>query len=214
MKSPKLYQKYLLALSALFAVSGVSAAPSLVPSVPAIDARSYLVEDFNSGYVIAEENADKRIEPASLTKLMTAYIVFHELKAGNIHLDDEVTISEHAWRTPGSRTFVEVGTKVTVEQLLKGMIVQSGNDATVALAEHVAGGEDAFVSLMNKYATTMGLKNTHFANATGLPHPDHYSSARDLATIAGDIIREFPEDYKLLSIKVFTNNNMSQNNRN
>jgi len=214
MKLPKLYQRYLLSLLALFAVSGVSAAPSLVPAVPAIDARSYVLIDFDSGYAIAERDADKRIEPASLTKLMTAYIIFHELKSGNIHLDDKVHISEKAWRTPGSRTFVEVGSQVTVEHLLKGMIVQSGNDATVALAEHVAGGEDAFVSLMNKYAASMGLTNTHFANATGLPHPDHYSSARDLAKIASAIIREFPEDYKLFSIKEFTYNNISQYNRN
>lgn len=214
MKSPKLYHRSLIALLALLAVSAASAAPTLVPAAPAIDARSFFLADFHSGYVIAEHDADKRIEPASLTKLMTAYIVFHELRAGDIHLDDQVTISEKAWRTPGSRTFVKVGSKVSVENLLKGMIVQSGNDATVALAEHVAGGEDAFVSLMNKYAATMGLKNTHFANATGLPHPNHYSSARDLATIAGAIIREFPEDYKLFSIKEFSYNNISQYNRN
>jgi D-alanyl-D-alanine carboxypeptidase (penicillin-binding protein 5/6) len=206
--------KLLVALMALCAASVTSAAPSLVPTVPSIDARSYVLVDFDSGYTIAEEDADKRIEPASLTKLMTAYIVFHELEAGNIHLDDQVPISEKAWRTPGSRTFVEVGSKVTVEHLLKGMIVQSGNDATVALAEHVAGSEDAFVSLMNKYAASLDLANTHFANATGLPHPDHYSSARDLAKITRLIITEFPEYYKWFSIKEFTYNNISQYNRN
>lgn len=211
----RLTSRIVLALCALTAAAAVRAAPpSLVPTPPAISAKTYILQDFDSGYVITAKGADERIEPASLTKLMSAYVTFNELKAGNIHLDDQVPISEKAWRTPGSRTFVEVGSKVPLETLLKGMIVQSGNDATVAVAEHVAGSEDAFVSLMNKYAQKLHLTNTHFANSTGLPNPQHYSSAADLAKIAGLIIREFPEYYKWFSIKDLTYNHISQYNRN
>ncbi len=207
--------RHIIAVCALFTSFAVNAAPSLVPAAPDIAARSYLLQDFDSGYVIVEKDADKRIEPASLTKLMTAYIVFKELKSGNIHLDDQVHISEKAWRTPGSRTFVEVGSKVPLKTLIEGMVVQSGNDATVALSEYVAGSEDAFVSLMNKYAKELGLTNTHYANATGLPNPKHYSSARDLGKLAGLIIRDFPEYYKRwFDIKKMTYNHITQYNRN
>jgi len=207
--------RHIIAVCALFTSFAVNAAPSLVPAAPDIAARSYLLEDFDSGYVIVEKDADKRIEPASLTKMMTAYIVFKELKSGNIHLDDQVHISEKAWRTPGSRTFVEVGSKVPLKTLIEGMVVQSGNDATVALSEYVAGSEDAFVSLMNKYAKELGLTNTHYANATGLPNPKHYSSARDLGRLAGLIIRDFPGYYKRwFDIKKMTYNHITQYNRN
>ncbi len=191
-----------------------SQAATLIPAVPKIQAKGYLLTDFHSGRVLAEKNADERMEPASLTKMLSAYVVDHELAKGNIHLDDMVTISEKAWRMPGSRMFVEVGKKVSVGDLLKGVIIQSGNDATVALAEHVAGSEDAFVSLMNQHAAELGMSNSHFVNATGLPHKDHYTTPRDLATLARALIRDFPENYKLYSQKSFTFNGIKQFNRN
>ncbi len=187
----------------------------LVPPPPKVEARAYLLEDYNSGRVLAEKNADQRMEPASLTKMMTAYVVEQELRLGNISLDDKVRVSEKAWRTPGSRMFIEVGTQVSVRDLLRGMIVQSGNDASVALAEHVAGSEEAFVSLMNSYAKALGMTGTHYVNATGLPHKDHYTTARDLAVLARAMIRDFPEDYyALYSEKEFTYNGIRQFNRN
>jgi len=170
--------------------------------------------DFHSGQILAESNADQRMEPASLTKLMTAYVVFNELRDGHIHLNDKVRISEKAWRMPGSRMFIEVGSTVSVEQLITGMIVQSGNDASVALAEFVAGSEDAFVPLMNAHAKNLGLTGTHFMNATGLPHKEHYSTPRDMARLARAIISKFPEYYHWYSQKKYTYNNITQSNRN
>ncbi len=161
------------------------AAANGLPSAPDVDATAYILEDFASGKVLAERDADKRVEPASLTKLMTCYAVFHALKAGSLKLTDMVTISEHAWRAEGSRTFVQVGSQVPAETLIKGMIVQSGNDATIALAERVGGTEPAFVQLMNEYARKLGMTNTHFDDSSGLPSPTHYSTARDLARLAG-----------------------------
>ena len=190
------------------------AAPQLVPAAPKIAAKGYILLDYHSGYVLSQDNADERMEPASLTKLMTAYAVFYELRQGHIKLSDSVRVSEKAWRTPGSRMFIEVGSRVPVEQLLKGLIIQSGNDAAVALAEYVAGSEDAFVALMNEHAHNLGLKNTHFANATGLPHPNHYSTAHDLARLGAALIREFPQYYSYYSTKKFTYNNITQYNRN
>ncbi len=192
----------------------VQAAPMLVPSPPKVDAKAYIIVDFESGQVIGELNADKRVEPASITKLMTAYAVFHELKAGTIHLNDEVTISKHAWKAEGSRMFVEVGHKVKVNDLIHGMIIQSGNDASIALAEHIAGTEGTFAQLMNKYAQKLGMKHTHYVNATGLPNPQHYTTARDIATLARDLILQFPDHYKIYSQKRFTWNGISQYNRN
>jgi len=197
-----------------FLFVSLQAAPLPVPKPPAIGAKAYILQDYNSQQVIAEKDSGKSIEPASITKLMTAYVVFTELKNGNIHLNDKVTISEKAWRTPGSRMFVEVNTKVSVEDLLKGMIIQSGNDATVALAEYVAGSEDTFAALMNRHAEKLGLTNSHFMNATGLPDPEHYMSARDIARLAGNLIREFPEHYQWYSQKKFTYNDITQYNRN
>src|SRR5580692_6750987 len=168
-----------------------AAAP--IPKPPDVTARAYMLSDFQSGRVLAQDHADDRMEPASLTKLMTAYVIFTALKENRLKLTDQVTISEHAWRAEGSRTFVQVGTQIPVDILIKGMIVQSGNDATVALAERVAGTEDAFVQVMNEYARRLGMAHTHFQNAAGLPSPDHYTTARDLALLAHHILSDFPD---------------------
>ncbi len=187
---------------------------AIEPKAPDLAAKSYILKDFNSGKVIAELNSDNRIEPASLTKMMSSYVIEHELKNGNISMTDEVKVSEKAWKMPGSRMFIEVNTRVPVEQLIKGIIIQSGNDATVAMAEHIAGTEDAFVSLMNEYARQIGMSGTHFVNSTGLPHKDHYTTAKDLATLVEAVIRDFPEHYQWYSEKEFTFNNIKQYNRN
>ena len=214
----------LKAIFCLFALVVLAAAPVAaqqpaaalppVPAPPAIPARAYVLLDFNSGAILAEKEPDARMDPASITKLMTAYAVFSELRKGEMLLDEMVTVSERAWRTGGSRMFIEVGTQVSVENLIRGMIIQSGNDASVALAEHTAGSEDAFAGLMNEYARRLGMMNTNFRNATGLPAEDHYSSARDIAILASAIIGEFPEFYPLYSEREFTYNNISQRNRN
>ena len=191
-----------------------ASSPSLVPSPPAVAAKAYILMDYHSGRVLTAHEVDARVEPASLTKLMTAYVVLSELKNGTIKLDDQVLISEKAWRMKGSRMFLKVKSHVSVDDLLMGMIVQSGNDASVALAEHTAGSEDTFVELMNQYAATLGMTNTHFMNSTGWPHKDHYTTARDLATLSQAIIRDFPEDYSRYKIKQYTHNNITQPNRN
>jgi D-alanyl-D-alanine carboxypeptidase (penicillin-binding protein 5/6) len=185
-----------------------------IPNPPAVTARSYLLMDHFSGRVLAQSNADERAEPASLTKLMTAYVVFRALAEGRLKLTDMVTISEHAWRAQGSRTFVQVGTQIPADILLKGMIVQSGNDATIALAEKVGGTEGAFVQIMNEYAQRLGMPGTHFANSDGLPAPDHYTTARDIATLANALISEFPQYYPLFGLREFMWNNIHQENRN
>jgi D-alanyl-D-alanine carboxypeptidase (penicillin-binding protein 5/6) len=185
-----------------------------VPAAPDVAAKNYLLVDFASGKVLAEKGADEKIEPASITKLMTAYVVDKELEAGRLTLDDIVNISEKSWRMGGSRMYLEVGTKVSVHELLKGLIIQSGNDASVALAEHIAGTEDAFVQLMNQYAMELGMNNTHFVNSTGWPDPQHLTTARDIATLAMAIIREYPEHYSWYAEKEFTYNNIKQYNRN
>jgi D-alanyl-D-alanine carboxypeptidase (penicillin-binding protein 5/6) len=186
----------------------------LIPAPPELGAKAYILVDHNSGRVLAENNADQRLEPASLTKIMTAYVVFRELAKGNLKLQDMVTVSEKAWRTEGSRMFAQVGAQIPVEDLLKGMIVQSGNDASVALAEHVAGDEAVFAQLMNQNAERLGMKNTHFKNSMGLPDPDHYTTARDLSILTRAMIEEFPEYYKWHAIKEFFFNNIKQTNRN
>ncbi len=190
------------------------AAEILIPSPPTIVATSYILEDFDSGKVLAEKKADDVLPPASLTKIMTAYVVFKELRDGKIKLDDLVTVSEKAWKTPGSRMFIEVGKQVSVEDLLKGMMIQSGNDASVALAEHVAGNEAAFADLMNAEAKSLGLANTRFANSMGLPAENHHTSARDLVILTRKLIKEFPEFYAWDSQKEFTYNKITQRNRN
>lgn len=184
-----------------------------VPTL-SIAAKSYVLSDFQSGQILVSENAQERVEPASLTKLMTAYIVFSALQQKRLTLTQTVLVSEHARRAQGSRMFIEVNRPVTVDELMRGMIVQSGNDASIALAEAIAGSESAFVSLMNKEAGRQRMKNTRFANATGLPHPEHYSSAYDLLLLAAAMIRDFPEYYPLYSLKEYTYNKITQPNRN
>ena len=210
--TPLLHRLILIPLLCL--VTHAVHAETLMPAAPRLAAKSYLLMDFDSGKVIASHKADIRMEPASLTKIMTAYVVFNELKNHNIAMDDKVHISEKAWRMEGSRMFVEVDKEVPVRELLKGLVIQSGNDASVALAEHVAGSEDAFVSLMNKHAQRLGMKNTHFVNSTGLPDKDHYTTAHDLAILAQALIRDFPEGYKLNSQKEYRYNGITQYNRN
>ena len=202
-----------VALAGLLAVATARAAAP-IPTPPTVPARAYLLEEYQTSRVLASDHADDRMEPASLTKLMTAYIVFTALHDGRLKLTDQVTISEHAWRSEGSRTFVQVGSQIPVDILIKGMIVQSGNDATVALAERVAGTEDAFVQVMNEYARRLGMLHTHFANADGLPNPDHYTTARDLALLAHHLIQDFPDFYPLFSLHEFSWNNIKQQNRN
>ncbi len=189
--------------------------PTLViPAPPALQAKSFILIDPLSNYVIAEQNVEQRVEPASLTKMMTVYVVDHALKSGKLKLTDTVKISEKAWKSPGSRMFVEVNTDVSVADLLRGIIVASGNDSSVAIAEHIAGSESAFAELMNYYAKQLGLVNTHFVNSTGLPDPNHYTSARDMAILSKALIREFPESYALYAEKEFTYKNIKQENRN
>ncbi|SMF97125.1 D-alanyl-D-alanine carboxypeptidase (penicillin-binding protein 5/6) [Methylomagnum ishizawai] len=204
----------LLGFIGLARAADLPPAPPIIPPPPDVGAKAFILIDHNSGRVLAESNADQKLEPASLTKIMTAYVVFRELAKGNLHLDDMVTVSEKAWRTEGSRMFAQVGASIAVENLLKGMIVQSGNDASVALAEHVAGDEAVFAQMMNQNAERLGMKNTHYKNSMGLPDPDHYASARDLALLTRAMIAEFPEYYKWHSIKEFMFNNIKQTNRN
>jgi len=185
-----------------------------IPDPPQVAAKGYLLVAHDSGQVLAESNADERLEPASLTKIMSAYVVFRELAGGNLSLDDQVLISEKAWRTGGSKMFVEVGMRVSLENLLKGMIIQSGNDASVALAEHVAGSEETFANLMNTHAQRLGLTDSHFVNATGWPDENHYTTARDMALTTAATIREFPEYYAWYAEKEFTYNGIHQPNRN
>ena len=201
---------HLLAFSLIFSCAATAANPS----PPKLKAKAYILLDFNSQEVIAELKSDDKVEPASLTKMMTSYVVEQELIQGNIQLSDMVRISEKAWRMKGSRMFLEVGTRVSVDELMKGIIIQSGNDASVALAEHIAGSEEAFVSLMNEYARILGMNSTNFVNATGLPHKKHYTTPRDLATLVSAIIRDFPEHYAWYSEKEYTYNGIRQFNRN
>ena len=199
----------------LFAAAASSAQTMPVPAPPIIGAKSYLILDARTGHELASLNPDTALAPASLTKLMTTYVVFAALQQGQISLQDEVTVSEKAWRTQGSRMFIEVGSRVTIEDLVAGMVVQSGNDASVALAEHVAGTESVFAELMNQYAAKLGMLSSHFVNATGLPAESHVSTARDLTTLARALIGDFPEYYgRWHSMKEFTYNGIKQSNRN
>lgn len=181
---------------------------------PEITAKTWVLMDYQTGWVLASKNADSPVEPASLSKIMTTYVVFSEIKTGNISMDDMVHVSKKAWKTGGSRMFIEVDTKVSVADLLRGVIIQSGNDAAVALAEHVSGAEETFAARMNEYGAKLGLTNSNFTNAPGLPAPDNYSTARDLSVITAAVIREFPEWYKWYAEKEFTYNNITQHNRN
>ena len=185
-----------------------------IPEAPSVAAQSYILMDYNSGAILASNNEDEMRSPASLTKLMTSYVIFKRLKEEFITLDEEVKISEKAWRTGGSKSFIEVGKMIKLEDLLKGMIIQSGNDASVALAEHVAGSEGTFVLFMNDYAQQIGMNNSNFENASGLPNDNQYTSAKDMALLSSAMIREFPNYYKWYSQKEFTYNNITQTNRN
>ena len=185
-----------------------------IPDPPIIGAKSYLLIDSVTGKDLATYEPDILLAPASLTKLMTAYVIFNALQQDQITLEDEVTVSEKAWRTEGSRMFIEVGKKILVKDLILGMIVQSGNDASVALAEHVAGTESLFTEIMNQFAFSLGMLSTKFSNSTGLPHENHYTTARDLSILARAIINEFPDYYRWYSIKEFQHNGILQKNRN
>lgn len=185
-----------------------------IPDPPRIAAKGYLLMDFNTGEILAESNADARLEPASLTKIMTGYTIYREVADDHVALTDQVLISENAWRTGGSKMFVEVGKRVGMEDLLKGMIIQSGNDASVALAEHVAGSEHTFAGLMNSRAQELGMSSSNFENATGLPGDNHYTTARDIAQVTAALIREFPEYYVWDGTKEFEFNGINQKNRN
>jgi serine-type D-Ala-D-Ala carboxypeptidase (penicillin-binding protein 5/6) len=204
--------KQLLVLLSLIFSSQLAALP--IPAAPDLEAKSYHMIDFHSGEVLASKNADLKLAPASMTKIMTALIVFREVNQGNLNLDEKVRISEKAWRTPGSRMFIEVNKFVTIDELLHGMLVQSGNDATVALAEHIAGDEATFSKLMNQVAQQLGMANSHFTNSSGLPDDKHYSSARDLAILTHALIKESPTLYKINAIKEYTYNGITQQNRN
>lgn len=198
----------------LFCTGIEAAAPVMTPAAPTVAATSYLLVDFNSGRVLAEKDADKRVAPASITKVMTAYVAFRELKSGHLTLSEKATISQNAWQTGGSKMFVEVNKQVAIEDLLQGMIIQSGNDASVALAEHIAGSESTFADMMNQQAERLGMSGSHFENSMGLPSPNHYTTARDLVTLARALIQEFPEYYRWDAQKEFTFNNITQQNRN
>jgi len=199
---------------ALLTLAPAAWAASIVPSAPQLAAKSYMLMDAASGEVLVEHNGDERLPPASLTKLMTAYIATLEIQKGQISDSDMVTVSEKAWRTGGSRMFIQVNTQVSVDDLLHGIIIQSGNDASVAMAEHIAGSEEAFADLMNSTAQRLGMSNTHFVNATGLPNPEHYSSAHDMAKLARAIIYADPAHYAIYAQKEFFWNNIKQPNRN
>ena len=186
----------------------------ILPQAPTIAAKSWLLLDYSTGQALASYNPDERVEPASLTKMMTAYVVLAALKDGKLKPEQQVPVSERAWKTQGSRMFIEPNRPVTVDALLHGVIVQSGNDASVALAEAVAGSEEAFAQLMNREAQRLGLKATHFTNATGLPDPQHYSTARELGALAAALIRDYPEHYSLYALREYTYNRITQANRN
>ena len=195
-------------------ITNIIYAQSFVPDAPELDLKSYILIEPNTNTVIAEFNSDSEIEPASMTKIMTSYVVADQIANDLISLDDQVLISEKAWRMEGSKMFIEAGKKVSVSDLLKGIIIQSGNDASVAIAEYAGGTERGFVDLMNAYAGSLSMNNTIFKNSTGLPDENHFSSAKDLATLTSDFIKKFPDIYSLYKEKQFTFNNIKQLNRN
>ncbi len=200
----------LLAAVALFPL-GVSAA---LPKPPTVEASGYILMNAANGHTLAEHNADEPLPPASLTKVMTDYVAAYEIEQGRLSLDEELTVSVKAWRMGGSRMFIQEGTRVKIEDIIKGIVVQSGNDAAVALAEHIAGSETAFADIMNEHARQLGMQNSHFANATGWPHPDQYSSPRDMALLTQALINRYPENYAFYKEKYFTYNGIRQPNRN
>jgi len=187
---------------------------SFIPDPPSLNATNYILMDSISGRILAEKGADERIEPASITKIMTGYVAADQADKGFVSLSDEVLISENCWRKQGSKMFIREGTRVLLSDLMKGMVIQSGNDASCAIAEHVAASEEGFVQLMNLYAREMGLKNTQFRNESGWPDPEHFSSARDIAILSKNLINKFPDHYSLYKEKYFTFNEIKQRNRN
>lgn len=208
-------QRLFLFVAALLVSVAASASDLPIPSAPSLGAKTYMLVDYNSGQVLAAKNADKRVAPASVTKLMTAYIIFDEIKQGNLKPSDQVTVSEKAWKMKGSQMFLKVGDKVSVDKLIRGLITASGNDAAVALAEYVAGTTSTFTDYMNQYAKQLGMDNSHFMDVNGLPHPDHYMSARDIATLYAAIVRKFPKLYdQYFHEKKFAYNGIQQYNRN
>lgn len=206
-------KRLLIALS-MFASLAQAAPPMPTPAPPELGVKAYVLVDFDTGKVLAEKDASMRAEPASLTKIMTVYAVGDALRGGHIKLEDTPTVSEFAWKQEGSRMFINVNTPVSVDELLHGDIIQSGNDASVALAEHISGTEEAFATLMNTHAKTLGMTDTHFVNSTGLPDPEHYTTARDLSVLGRALIRDFPEIYKIFSMREYSYNGIRQHNRN
>src|SRR6202140_1727298 len=204
----------LVSLTTIAAARCFAQTPTTIPTAPNVEARAYIVVDYRTDKILAAKDAVARVEPASLTKLMTAYIVFQELAAGKLKLDGQVRVSEHAWRSEGSRTFIELGKPVTIQDLILGMIVQSGNDATIALAERIAGTEETFAQIMNANAKRLGMAGSHFENSSGLPSPQHYTTSRDLSLLANAMIREYPQYYKWFSVREFEHNGIKQQNRN
>lgn len=199
-----------------FTAQALLAVELQVPPPPPVEAKAYAIQDFDSGYLLASNNADQRMEPASLTKIMTAYVVFNELREKHLRLEDTTQISKTAQQASygGSRMFVQSGSQVTIESLIKGMIIQSGNDASIALAEHIAGSESTFANLMNEHAKRLGMTSSHFVNSSGLPDPNHYTTANDLLRLVRALITEYPQYYTWFSQQEFTFNNISQPNRN
>ena len=205
---------FLVLLSFFFSTNWVSAEESFIPKPPSVNASNYILIDSVSGRILAEKGADERIEPASITKIMTGYIAIDQIEKGFVNLDDKVFISENCWRKGGSKMFIREGTRVELSDLIKGMVIQSGNDASCAIAEHVAISEEGFVELMQLYVRELGMENTQFKNVSGWPDPEHFSSARDLATLTKSLIDKFPEHYALYKEKYFTFNDIKQRNRN
>ncbi|HIA43180.1 MAG TPA: D-alanyl-D-alanine carboxypeptidase, partial [Gammaproteobacteria bacterium] len=199
---------------ALFLSYFLTGNESFIPDPPSLSSSNYILIDSTTNRILAQKNPDERIEPASITKIMTGYVVSDQVEEGFINLQDEVFISENCWRKEGSKMWIREGTTVSLLDLIKGMVIQSGNDASCAIAEHVAGSEENFVELMMKYVKRMGLSNTNFVNATGWPEENHYSSARDIAKLSSLLIKDFPEHYSLYKEKSFTYNNIPQRNRN
>lgn len=214
---PSLFKSVVITslISSFTFASFAQAGDTQIAPPPTLAVKAYLLKDFNSGNVIATQNSDMRVEPASLTKLMTAYLVFKALKNGHLQLTQTLPVSNFAWKVEGSKMFIEPNKPVTVDELLHGTIIQSGNDSSIALAEGIASSETLFAAMMNKEALRLGMKNTHYVNATGLPDPQHFTTANDLSILATALIRDFPEEYKrLYSVKEYTYNKITQPNRN
>lgn len=212
----KSFFRFILVFVLIFTSLLVNAEESeiLTPAPPKIAASSFILMDYNTGKILAENNADIKLAPASLTKIMSVYVAFREIASGHLKLEDLATVSQNAWQTGGSRMFLEVNNKVSIEDLIKGIVIQSGNDAAVTLAEHIAGSESTFAEMMNQHAARLGMLNSHFEDSNGLPAENHYTSARDLAIVTKAIIDEFPEYYRWFSQKEFTYNKITQHNRN